>query len=173
MMIQFPLSIPPRPRFFSLRSLFPPTTGQLTMALLTRLSALSLFSALAVATPFSPFKHHRDLRVHETRDLPIGFSLSGPAAPSTPLSLRIALSTADPSAVVDALQTVSDPTSDKYGQYLSKAQVRFHILPRLGLVLIFFPIGRSALCARLGCTLGSQRVAAGTWSHFKASHRGW
>ncbi|CDO69086.1 hypothetical protein BN946_scf184992.g35 [Trametes cinnabarina] len=92
------------------------------MVVYTRLLALSLFSSLAVATPLALPKHlSSDLLIHETRDvLPSGFSLAGPAPADTTLKLRIALSQKSPDAVVDALYSVSDPTSGKYGQHLSK-----------------------------------------------------
>lgn len=94
------------------------------MAAHTRLLALTLFASLTVATPFAANKLSRNLNVHEARDLPpLGFSLSGPAAPNTPLTLRFALSHSNPDAVVDALQSVSDPSSSNFRQYLSKADV--------------------------------------------------
>ncbi|KAH9896586.1 family S53 protease-like protein [Cubamyces lactineus] len=95
------------------------------MVVPTRLLALSLFTALALATPLSQTvpKFSRDLLVHESRDvLPAGFSLAGPATPDTPLKLRIALVQKNSDAVVDALYSVSDPSSEKYGQHLSKDQ---------------------------------------------------
>ncbi|KAI0368558.1 family S53 protease-like protein [Pilatotrama ljubarskyi] len=89
------------------------------MVVPTRLLALALFTSLALATPLS--RYSRELLVHERREhLPLGFSLAGPAAPSTPLKLRIALAQNDPNAVVNALYSVSDPSSDRYGQHLSK-----------------------------------------------------
>ncbi|KAI9069018.1 family S53 protease-like protein [Trametes sanguinea] len=92
------------------------------MVVSTRLLALSLFSSLVLATPLSVSNYYsRDLIVHETRDaLPFGFSLTGPAPADTPLKLRIALAQKTPDAVVNALYSVSDPTSEKYGQHLSK-----------------------------------------------------
>ena len=97
------------------------------MVVLTRRLALSFFSSLAVATPLSSSLFSRDLLVHEARDvLPLGFSLAGPAAPHTPLKLRIALTQNNPDAIVDALYSVSNPSSDKYGQHLSKTEVRCH-----------------------------------------------
>ncbi|KAI0353320.1 family S53 protease-like protein [Trametes cingulata] len=91
------------------------------MVVPTRLLALTLFTSLTLATPLAHSKYSRDLLVHERReDLPLGFSLAGAAAPSTPLKLRIALAQNSPDAVVDALYSVSDPSSDKYGQHLSK-----------------------------------------------------
>ena len=101
-----------------------------TMAFPTRLLALSLLATLAVSTPISGFK---DLVVHETRDvLPAGFALAGPAPPQTPLKLRIALPQSNPEAIIDALYSVSDPSSEKYGQHLSKSEVRhlFRNAPR-------------------------------------------
>ncbi|KAI8970637.1 family S53 protease-like protein [Trametes punicea] len=93
------------------------------MVVPARLLALPLLASLAVATPLSFLKYTRDLLVHDTRDvLPSGFSLAGPAAPNNPLRLRIALSQKSPNAVVDALNSVSDPASDKYGQHLSKEE---------------------------------------------------
>lgn len=93
------------------------------MVVSTRLLALSLFTSFSLSTPLSS-KYSRDLLVHESRDvLPLGFSLAGPAAPQTPLKLRIALAQNSPDAIVDALYSVSDPTSGKYRQHLSKSEV--------------------------------------------------
>ncbi|KAI0764711.1 family S53 protease-like protein [Fomes fomentarius] len=65
-----------------------------------------------------------DLVVHEACNvLPIGFSLVGPAAPHTPLTQS------NLDAIVDVLYSVSDLKSDKYGQYLSKAQVEQLVAP--------------------------------------------
>ena len=96
----------------------------------TCLLALSLLTSFVYAIPLSKSgsksnaKFSRDLLVHEARDvLPFGFSLAGPAAPHTSLNLRIALTQNNPDAIVDALYQVSDPSSDKYGQHLSKSEV--------------------------------------------------
>ena len=71
------------------------------MVVPTRLLAFSLFTSFAVATSLFSSKYSRDLLVHESRDvLPIGFSLVGPAASHTPLSLRIALTQSNPDAIV-------------------------------------------------------------------------
>ncbi|KAI0746480.1 family S53 protease-like protein [Daedaleopsis nitida] len=95
----------------------------------TRHLALSLFASLAVAT-LSSARFSRNLLVHEARDvLPAGFSLAGPAAPHTLLKLRIALSQSNPNAIVDALYSVSDPASDKFGQHLSKSEVDQLVAP--------------------------------------------
>ncbi|KAM5543738.1 hypothetical protein V8D89_002355 [Ganoderma adspersum] len=100
------------------------------MVVPTRLLALSLFTSLAVATPVSSSLYSRDLLVHESRDLlPTGFSLVGPAASQTPLKLRIALSQSNPDSIVAALLNVSDPSSDKYGQHLSKSEVEALVAP--------------------------------------------
>ncbi|RDX46442.1 subtilisin-like protein [Lentinus brumalis] len=96
----------------------------------TRLLALSVFTYLVHATPLSKSKFSRDLLVHETRVvLPLGFALAGPAAPHTTLNLRVALTQSNPDAIVDALYQVSDPSSDKYGQHLSKSEVEQLIAP--------------------------------------------
>ncbi|KAI0718420.1 subtilisin-like protein [Cerioporus squamosus] len=102
----------------------------------TGLLALSVFTSLVFATPLSKsspksnYKLSRDLLVHETRDvLPLGFSLAGPAAPHTTLNLRVALTQSNPDAIVDALYQVSDPSSDKYGQHLSKSEVEQLVAP--------------------------------------------
>ncbi|PIL27274.1 hypothetical protein GSI_10421 [Ganoderma sinense ZZ0214-1] len=99
------------------------------MVVPTRLLALSLFTYLALATPISSLDS-RDLLVHESREiLPIGFSLVGPAPSQTPLKLRIALSQSNPDSIVAALLNVSDPSSDTYGQHLSKSQVEALVAP--------------------------------------------
>ncbi len=92
----------------------------------TRLLALSLFTTLALSTPLASHKLSRDLLVHDSRDtIPFGFSFKALAAPKTPLTLRIALVQKTPDAVVDALYSVSDPSSNAYGQHLSKTEVRW------------------------------------------------
>ena len=108
-------------------ALLPPSSPQTrpsVMVVPTRLLAFSLFTSFAVATSLFSSKYSRDLLVHESRDvLPIGFSLVGPAASHTPLSLRIALTQSNPDAIVTALLNVSDPTSANYGHHLSKSEV--------------------------------------------------
>ncbi|EIW56056.1 family S53 protease-like protein [Trametes versicolor FP-101664 SS1] len=93
------------------------------MVVHTRLLALSLFTTFALATPLASLKLSRDLLVHDSRDtIPFGFSFKALAAPKTPLTLRIALAQKTSDAVVDALYSVSDPSSDTYGQHLSKTE---------------------------------------------------
>ena len=73
----------------------------------------------------------RSFAVHERRDAPpIGFTLSGAANIDQTLSLRIGLTQGNLAGLYDALNEVSDPTSEKYGQHLSKDEVRVP-LPRL------------------------------------------
>lgn len=79
-----------------------------------------LFSTLVLGKP-TP----RSFAVHERRDAPpIGFTLSGAANTDQTLSLRIGLTQGNLAGLYDALNEVSDPTSEKYGQHLSKDEVR-------------------------------------------------
>ncbi|KAI0635460.1 family S53 protease-like protein [Trametes polyzona] len=93
------------------------------MAVHTRLLALSLFTSLALATPLANPLYSRNLLLQDAlKAVPSGFALAGAAPAQTPLKLRIALTQQNPDAVVNALYSVSDPYSDKYGQHLSKAE---------------------------------------------------
>ncbi|KAH9924392.1 peptidase S8/S53 domain-containing protein [Fomitopsis serialis] len=58
-----------------------------------------------------------------------GFSLTGAAAPDTPLTLKIALTQSNPSGLEDALYDVSTPSSPNYGQHLSKAEAASYVAP--------------------------------------------
>ncbi|KZT65386.1 subtilisin-like protein [Daedalea quercina L-15889] len=72
----------------------------------------------------------RSLQVHERRDTaPEGFSLIGIANADHTLSLRIGLTQNNLSGLYDALNDVSDPSSDKYGQHLSKEEVEALVSP--------------------------------------------
>ena len=75
---------------------------------------------LAYAAP-----QRANFRVHEqVAAAPQGYTSVGPAPATQTVSLRIALAQNDAGGLVDALYSVSDPKSAKYGQHLSKAQVR-------------------------------------------------
>lgn len=66
----------------------------------------------------------RSMQVHEVRDaVPAGFIRNGPANPETVLDLRLALVQSDITGLHKALYDVSTPSSPKYGQYLTKAEV--------------------------------------------------
>lgn len=81
----------------------------------------------------------RNLQVHEARAAaPSGFVFGGPAASDAVLSLRIALVQSNIDGLVDALYDGSDPSSAKYGQHMSKAEVcsLVHSIPRLLLICI-------------------------------------
>ncbi|KAI0674061.1 family S53 protease-like protein [Trametes maxima] len=130
----------------------------------TRLLALSLFTSLAIANPLATPKFSEDLLVHEKRDIPpLGFSLAGPAAPHTPLKLRIALSQSNPDAVVDALYSVSNPSSEKYGQHLSKEEAAKLAAPR--------PDSISAVNAWLGehGLIATLLTPAGDWMEIQVN----
>lgn len=65
------------------------------------------------------------LVVHETRnEVPSGFARSGTPSPETPLQLRIAIAERDTKGLQNALMEVSTPGNAKYGQHLSKEEVR-------------------------------------------------
>ena len=66
----------------------------------------------------------RSLRLHEARSAaPAGFSLVGSANADTVLSLRLGLVSEDPDTLVKTLYDVSTPSSQRYGQHLSKSDV--------------------------------------------------
>lgn len=54
---------------------------------------------------------------------PDGFIDNGPASGSTDLTLRLALVSSDMEGLEKALYDVSTPSSDLYGQHLSKEEV--------------------------------------------------
>jgi tripeptidyl-peptidase I len=84
-----------------------------------RLLLLS-FATLVSAGPFS-----QTLVLHEKVNAPpTGFTPDGPAPDSTTLNLRINLASNDMSGLEKALYDVSTPDSPKYGQHLSKEDVR-------------------------------------------------
>ncbi|TBU27414.1 Pro-kumamolisin, activation domain-containing protein [Dichomitus squalens] len=70
-----------------------------------------------------------------------GFTSVGPAPATKTISLRIALAQSDKDGLVDALYSVSNPKSAKYGQYLSKVEVEAFVAPS--------PATQDALNARL------------------------
>ena len=79
------------------------------------------FAAVALGKPVA-----RNLQVHELRtQVPPAFSLVGAASPDTVLNLRIALVSSDMAGLEKALMDVSTPSSELYGQHLSKEEVCF------------------------------------------------
>ncbi len=85
------------------------------------LTALPSFFLLALAS--SHFK--RDVRLYERRDaVPEGFTNKGPAPGNAPLHLHIALVQNDIEGLQPKLMDVSTPSSPRYGQWLSKEEVR-------------------------------------------------
>jgi len=88
---------------------------------------LSLASAVTLACA-KPAPH--PLVVHERREaVPKGFVSNGAASGSTPLTLRIALVSNDMAGLEKALYDVSTPSSDLYGQHLSKEEVEAFVAP--------------------------------------------
>ena len=84
-----------------------------------RIGVLVSLLSLAAATPMP-----RTMRVHARRDsAPAGFVRSD-ASPDTTIKLRLALAQSDPAGLEDALYAVSTPSSDKYGRYLTREEVR-------------------------------------------------
>ena len=84
----------------------------------TNALAAFVFLGLALASPVTNF------RVLETRQLvPHGFTRVGRAGPEQTISLRIALAQNNEAGLIDALYSVSDPSSPKYGQYLTMKEV--------------------------------------------------
>ncbi|EJF64357.1 family S53 protease-like protein [Dichomitus squalens LYAD-421 SS1] len=82
------------------------------------------YLGLACATSSTNFVVHENIRIP-----PRGFTSVGPAPQGQTITLRIALAQANKNAIVDALYSVSDPTSAIYGQHLSKAEVNALVAP--------------------------------------------
>ncbi|PCH39552.1 family S53 protease-like protein [Wolfiporia cocos MD-104 SS10] len=83
------------------------------------------FFVLAAGKPVA-----RSLQVHEARaSVPQGFVLDGPASPDTLLNLRLGLVSSNIDGLIGALYDVSTPSSTKYGQHLSKAEVETFVAP--------------------------------------------
>ena len=85
--------------------------------------SFSLCFAFAIAGPVA-----RGLQVHEARQLPSGFVLTGAAPDDTILNLRIALTQSDADGLIRALMDVSTPFNPQYGQHLSKEQVSLFLI---------------------------------------------
>ncbi|KAI1796803.1 family S53 protease-like protein [Ganoderma leucocontextum] len=83
-----------------------------------------VYLGLVYATDLNTFALHEKVNT-----APHGFVSIGSAQPEQTISLRIALAQADKNAIVDALYSVSDPSSSKYGQHLSKADVEALVAP--------------------------------------------
>ena len=66
----------------------------------------------------------RSMQLHERMEMPQGFSSLGPASPDTILDMRIALKQSDPDGLIDTLMAVSEPSSPRYGQFLTAEEVR-------------------------------------------------
>ncbi|KAM5534523.1 hypothetical protein V8D89_011855 [Ganoderma adspersum] len=77
-----------------------------------------VYLGLVYATDFNSFALHEKVAI-----APNGFVSLGSAQLEQTITLRIALAQADKDAIVDALYSVSDPSSSKYGQHLSKEDV--------------------------------------------------
>ncbi|KAI0058592.1 family S53 protease [Artomyces pyxidatus] len=68
--------------------------------------------------------------VHERRDsVPDGFTKNGPASDDTILNLRLALKQSNISGLHSALYDVSTPSSEHYGQHLTKQKVIDFVAP--------------------------------------------
>ncbi|TFK81104.1 family S53 protease-like protein [Polyporus arcularius HHB13444] len=61
---------------------------------------------------------------------PHAFTSVGPASPEQTITLRLALAQGNAGGVVDALYSVSDPASSKYGQHLTKQEVESLVAPK-------------------------------------------
>ncbi|KAI0264974.1 family S53 protease [Gloeopeniophorella convolvens] len=71
------------------------------------------------------------MRLHERRDdVPDGFTSKGPAAADTTLRLRLALVQTDIESLQDKVLDISTPSSDNYGQWLSKDEVGSYVAPK-------------------------------------------
>ncbi|KAI1790225.1 family S53 protease-like protein [Ganoderma leucocontextum] len=83
-----------------------------------------VYLGLVYATDLNNFVLHEKVKV-----TPNGFTSLGSAQPAETVKLRIALAQADKNAIVDALYNVSDPSSSRYGQHLSKAEAEALVAP--------------------------------------------
>lgn len=79
-----------------------------------------VYLGLVYATDFNSFALHEKVAI-----APNGFVSLGSAQPEQTITLRLALAQANKDAIVDALYSVSDPSSSKYGEHLSKEDVGF------------------------------------------------
>ncbi|KAJ7490723.1 family S53 protease [Mycena latifolia] len=81
-------------------------------------------------TKFTPKPAFQSFVVQESlSDTPQGFAKVGPAAASSSINLRIALSSKDVPGLEKALLDVSNPSSSNYGNHLSKAEVNAFVAP--------------------------------------------
>lgn len=83
---------------------------------------------LYLGLTFATSRPRASFHVLEKREVvPYGFSSVGPAPPEKTISLRLALANNE-DALIDKLYSVSDPSSPKYGQHLTKEEVNevFH-----------------------------------------------
>ena len=72
-----------------------------------------------------------DFRVLETQTAaPHGFSRVGPAPPEKTVRLRLALAQGNEDGLIEALYSVSDPSSSRYGQHLTREEVSAFVHPR-------------------------------------------
>ncbi|KAH9889378.1 family S53 protease-like protein [Cubamyces lactineus] len=98
-------------------------------------TALLAFVCLGVAAATPLDASSTSFRVREQRQAaPRGFTQVGPAPPDQTLSLRLALAESNPSGLIDALYSVSDPDSASYGQHLSKEEVEQYVAPQTSTV---------------------------------------
>lgn len=87
--------------------------------MLTLLLVKLLLPAVSLGLP-----SRRDMQLHESRvGPPSGYTVRGPAAPDTVLTLHLALVQNNLTDLVDTLYEVSTPSSSNYGAYLSKEEV--------------------------------------------------
>jgi tripeptidyl-peptidase-1 len=68
------------------------------------------------------------LVLHEQRDVPEGYTVTGKANPATKLNLRLGLASRDFAGLEKALYDVSTPSSKSYGQHLNRDEVCLFLL---------------------------------------------
>lgn len=84
----------------------------------------ALLVACLVSSAFAATYGPRDMVVHESRaNIPEGFVDDGPANGTTVINLRAALVQNDIAGLEQELYAVSTPGSQRYGQYLTQAEV--------------------------------------------------
>ncbi|KAA1477309.1 subtilisin-like protein [Dentipellis sp. KUC8613] len=94
------------------------------------MAKFSLFFLSLVTIACASPHVYRDLQVHESRSsVPSGFTKVSAAPEDQQITLRLGLVQSDFAGLEKALYAVSTPSSDQYGQHLSKEEVEQFVAP--------------------------------------------
>lgn len=94
--------------------------GSPSSAMVSKILFFSMLWSLALARP-----HQRSMTVHESRhSAPAGFERTGVKSADAQVTLRIALAQNNIDGLIDSVYAVSTPSSPRYGQHLTKEEVR-------------------------------------------------